>query len=323
MMRILLVSLLVLASAGVFARDLEVAPGQELLITPELAHLSVDRLILGDNARVRFADGVDAWQLTAKRALIGDNVVIDGRGAPGTAGGDGTDVRGQADSCSDGRAGGAGEPGGRGGKGVALSLSWGIAALGSLEILSDGGSGGAGGRGGQGQPGGEISKCRGGDGGRGGAGGRGGDGGNAGAITLIYWPMGNAVDMTDVSRKVSLSAAGGAPGPGGAGGDGGAAVEGRYMKGSIGGSKKWLAGGEPGAQGETGAAGAPGQSAPVKLQQDFGKPGARGAAEAARNLPATRNTDTLSLQQRVQQLEARLQSLEKRLQQLEQGDHHQ
>lgn len=304
---------------GLWAQELRVAAGATLLITPAQQVLKLDTLELGDGAQVQFAPGVTRWQVTSTEVFVGNKVIIDGRGANGPAGKPGADASGVAEECEDGAAGSAGANGLPGSRGVDISLSWGIASLGSLQIISDGGAGGAGGTGGAGQRGGDINKCRGGQGGAGGPGGAGGKGGDAGQIALVYWPVGNKVDMTAIARRVSASAAGGAPGAGGVGGEGGAAVEGRYMRGNFGGNKKWLGGGEPGAVGNTGEVGQPGRAESPRLQQDFAKAGrgsANGAAPAS--LPAAGNKATVALSQRVQQLEAQLKILEDRLRTLEQ-----
>ncbi|HCS26123.1 MAG TPA: hypothetical protein DIW43_01635 [Spongiibacteraceae bacterium] len=313
---LLLLSLVV--ARGLSAQELRVAPGETLLITPAQQILQLDSLELGDGAQVKFAPGVTRWQVTSAQVVVGNEVVIDGRGASGLAGRPGADAGAMAKECEDGAAGGAGEEGLPGSRGVDISLSWGIAQLGSLRIISDGGAGGRGGDGGAGQRGGDINKCRGGQGGAGGKGGVGGKGGDAGEIALVYWPVGSKVDMTAIARRVSASAAGGAPGAGGAGGDGGAAVEGRYMKGSFAGNKKWLAGGDPGAGGNAGEAGQPGRAESPRLQQDFAKAGRSGNGAARASLPAAGNKATVALSQRVQQLEAQLELLEDRLSTLEQ-----
>lgn len=308
-----------LLAGNLSAQELRVAPGDTLMITPAQQTLQLDSLVLGDGAQIKFAPDVSRWQVTAARVLVGEGVVIDGRGVAGAAGLSGADAPGRAKDCENGIVGAKGGAGAAGARGVDLSLSWGIAQLGSLQIVSDGGAGGPGGSGGRGQLGGDINKCRGGDGGAGGEGAAGGNGGSAGELSLVYWPVGDKVDMTAIARRVSVSAAGGVPGRGGVGGAGGAAVEGRYMKGSFAGNKKWLAGGEPGSMGGAGAEGKPGREQTPRLQQDFAKAGRRAENSAvSAGLPAPANKATVALSQRVQQLEAQLEALESRLRKLEQ-----
>lgn len=319
--RIFSLLILALVTTELSAKELRVAAGETLLITPAQQTLELQTLILADGAQIRFAEGVKRWQVNASRVVVGKDVLIDGRGAAGTAGRAGGDVAAAPKTCEDGMAGQAGSAGSAGGRGVDISLSWGIAELGGLHIVTDGGAGGSGGRGGHGQAGGDINKCRGGNGGDGGIGGAGGAGGDAGEISLVYWLVGNKVDTTAIVRGVSVSAAGGPAGQGGNGGRGGAAEEGRYMKGSFAGNKKWLAGGEQGAVGKAGASGRSGREQPARLLQDFASGGGRAerrTGKVSASLPAKDNRDTVDLSQRVQQLEQQLETLENRLRKLEQ-----
>lgn len=300
------------------AEERRVGAGQVWLITPEEQQLSLSRLVLGDGATIRFAEGVSAWQVTAEHVEIGRNVVIDGRGLAGAPGVDGAPPEpAVADVCENGKPGLPGGEGETGGPGRDLSLDWTIAAIGSIKLITDGGAGGAGGRGGAGQAGGELNKCRGGDGGAGGPGGAGGRGGDAGSLQFIYRLSDPALSLAQVAAAISQTSAGGAGGPGGEGGSGGAAEPGRYMKGSFGGGKKWLAGGEPGAKGAQGAEGAPGADARGVLQLD----------PVSKSLPERRDKATVGqrgrqLIDRISTLEARVEALEKQLQQLERRQSH-
>ena len=297
--------------APAVAQEKTVAPGETWRITPAEAEISLQRLVLGDGARIEFSDEVADWRLNARHVSVGQNVVIDGRGRAGEPGRAGLSYEEPAATCEDGAAGGAGSAGGPGGKGVDLSLNLGIARIGSLRVLTDGGPGGAGGPGGKGQHGGDISKCRAGAGGRGGMGGPGGPGGAAGDLTLVYRPLGS-LETTAVLRAMELSAAGGAGGSGGVGGPGGGAVEGRYMKGSIAGNKKWLAGGDVGGEGSPGAAGEAGPSKNPIIQQ-------AGQGKGLRVPPVDdkveRSSDIGQLEKRIEELERRLQALELKAQQ--------
>ncbi|MBB3048838.1 hypothetical protein FHR99_003112 [Litorivivens lipolytica] len=295
-----------LIAAPAIAQQKTVAAGETWLITSE-QKVTLDQLTIGDGARIEFADNVENWALSVKRARIGRDVVIDGRGASGEPGAPGEGFTEPARVCDDGKNGLAGGQGGMGGSGVNLSLSLGIAEIGSLTVATDGGAGGAGGVGGAGQHGGDINKCRGGAGGDGGAGGTGGPGGAAGDLTLVYRPLGS-LDTTDILRAMKLSSAGGEGGKGGSGGVGGGGVEGRYMKGSFGGNKKWLAGGEAGAVGDKGASGESGPSRNPIVQLDGAAQSLRAPAVGARVEPTSR----------LKQLEQRIEALEKRLRALEQ-----
>ena len=311
-----LVSVLVAQPAT--AEEKRIAAGQTWVVTADQQALELSRLVLGDGATVRFAEDVSRWQVTARHVEIGRNVVIDGRGPAGAAGVDGAPPEpAAADMCENGKSGAAGGAGETGGPGRNLNLDWTIATIGSIRLITDGGAGGPGGRGGAGQAGGELNKCRGGDGGAGGPGGAGGRGGDAGSLQFIYRLSDPALSLSKVTGAISQSSAGGAGGPGGEGGPGGAAESGRYMKGSFGGGKKWLAGGEPGAKGAPGAAGAAGADARGLLQLD----------PLSKSLPERRDTATVGQRDRksidrISTLEARVEALEQRLQQLEQRQSH-
>ncbi len=315
-LRSLLAAVAVFLSGYAAALEKVVPAGEVWRVAADEQQLHLTRLVLGDGAIVRFADGVSRWRLSAERVEIGNNVVIDGRGAAGEVGQDGAPpIPAVAAVCESGAAGAPGGEGARGASGVAMTLDWGIAAIGSLQLLTDGGAGGAGGRGGAGQAGGELNRCRGGDGGPGGPGGRGGMGGDAGALQLVYRPVDKRVDVAQIVSAITHSSAGGAGGSGGAGGPGGAAAEGRYMKGSIGGSKKWLAGGEPGGEGTAGAPGATGENGRAILQLDQ-------AGASAKSLPQRDSGARVGRQDRVSVLEERIEALEKRLERLEQQRSH-
>jgi hypothetical protein len=254
-------SIATLAAAGFSqaqAADLTVPAGQTYVVGPAQSDLRLDHLTLGDNARITFAPGVGSWRVYAKQVSIGQNVVIDGRGADGAAGSAGLARTGEAKDCEEGRAGANGGVGGSGTNGVDMSLWWNVEKLGSLSIQAGGGNGGAGGAGSRGQNAGAVNRCEGPAGGVGGNGGIGGSGGKGGAIGLTYF------GAAALGEKVRIVNSGGQPGAGGAGGGGGAASEGKFQRSATG--ERWYKGGSPGVAGRAGAGGTAGAEGIVQLQ---------------------------------------------------------
>lgn len=293
------------------AAELVVPAGATHIVGPEAAELKLERLVLEDDATIRFAPGVSRWRVDAARVAIGARVIVDGRGAPGGAGTAGAAAPATpAPACRDGAAGEPGAAGTGGGAGVALVMRLGIERLGSVQVLTDGGAGGAGGDGGAGQPGGPRSgPCPTPAGGAGGMGGAGGAGGNAGSVEIAYYGTGGA-DGFALRRGITVSAEPGSAGRSGAGGEGGAAEAGSFSRTTSPiGTRTWLADGEPGADGAAGSAGLAGKSAQTLVQEMLAVPG--GAAVSAVR-PAVQQ-DTAE----VAALRAQLQALERRLQQLE------
>lgn len=68
------------------ATDLTIPAGQAYLVGVDQQELILDKLRIGDGARISFAPGVNTWRVHARLASIGKNVVIDGRGTPGQHG---------------------------------------------------------------------------------------------------------------------------------------------------------------------------------------------------------------------------------------------
>lgn len=290
-----------LLSAGLCAAaDLTIPAGQIYTVSPAQSDLRLERLTIGDNAQIRFAEGVSRWRVDARHVNVGSNVVIDGRGAPGTAGVNGGDMSGKsAKDCEAGATGGAGGAGGPGANGVSLVLWWGIDAVGSVKVLADGGAGAAGGNGGKGQDAGRINLCNGARGGDGGQAGAGGSGGRGGDVSLSYFDArGGQVSLRD---KLSVSNAGGHAAAGGTGGAGGGVSEGRFQRTPNG--DRWFRPGEPGAPGATGAQGVAGSAGSTDIQVVAASDGPAWAGEAGSNAPADRGT-VVSLQQQVQALQA-------------------
>ena len=253
------------------AQQLVIHANETYTVTPDQRQLYLSSLTVGDNAVIRFAKGVERWQLEALAVSIGNDVTIDASGLGGIAGQSGASYEGSTDACQQGRAGEVGESGAHGGNGVAISMRLVVEKMGGLTINTTGGAGGAGGHGGNGQGAGETRRCKGASGGAGGQGGNAGHGGNGGHVRIVYnyMPNSNVEEPLDnVVTVVSNAGKGGAAGQGGDGGDG---SEGRYInQRTLTGNKKWIAGGKPGQEGETGQAGRDGLKGQVVIERDLG-----------------------------------------------------
>ncbi|MCB1617037.1 MAG: hypothetical protein KDI30_13570, partial [Pseudomonadales bacterium] len=112
-------TLALFANFAYAAGELVVEPGKVYTVTKQQQDLELDRLVLGDGARLAFDEGVSYWNLIAGEASIGQNVVIDGGGRDGQPGIDAAPVvPEQAESCSRGEKGNTGGSGGDGGDAV-------------------------------------------------------------------------------------------------------------------------------------------------------------------------------------------------------------
>lgn len=290
-----LITAALLAANLTHAADLTIPAGQAYTVGAAQSDLRLDHLTVGDNARITFAPGVTSWRVYAKQATIGQNVVIDGRGAAGAAGENGVDRSGDAKDCEDGRSGGNGAAGGVGGDGVAMTLWLGVESLGSLAIQTDGGAGGNGGKGGKGQNSGKVNRCDGPHGGAGGNGGVGGSGGKGGAVAFTSFAVGKSASAAD---RVRISSSGGRSGSGGLSGSGGDTVEGKFQRTPAG--DRWFKGGEAGVSGAVGSAGINGSEGVVQFQT-----AAADAAPAWRDEIGSASAPTVALlQQQVQALQA-------------------
>ena len=291
-----LIAAALLAANLTHAADLTIPAGQAYTVGAAQSDLRLDHLTVGDNARITFAPGVSSWRVYAKQASIGQNVVIDGRGAAGPDGENGIDRSGDAKDCEAGRPGGNGVAGGVGGDGVAMTLWLGIESLGNLAIQTDGGAGGNGGKGGKGQNSGKVNRCDGPHGGAGGNGGAGGSGGKGGAVAFTSFAT--AKTAASAAERVRISSSGGRSGSGGLSGVGGDTVEGKFQRTPAG--DRWFKGGEAGAAGAVGAAGSNGSEGVVQFQTATAD-----AAPAWRNEIGSASAPSVALlQQQVQALQA-------------------
>ena len=244
--------LVLLCSKAYGLASIEVAAGGSLIIDEASANLALETLVLGDGAKVEFAEGVSQWHLSVNQASIGEGVVIDGRGANGQQGLAGKSWSNTASSCSVGKKGVDGRPGDNGVAGVSITMMMGVASIGSLTIDVAGGQGGAGGAGGDGQAGGKITRCYGPNGGNGGNGGEGGEGAQGGNVSISLWDTQNSGRDVEFISRVSVNNGGGEPGQSGMPGVGGDVVPGRLTTIAGPGIRKWLSAGKKGVAGEQG-----------------------------------------------------------------------
>ncbi len=251
--------------------DLIVAPGTTRTILATEQNMVLNRLQIGDNAKIVFAPGVDHWEVWAERAEFGENALIDARGATGENGGHGTKGRSTNTPKKYGEPGERGKPGVDGHTGVDLLFRVKVATFGGVLVDASGGQGGIGGNGGAGGKSGDArckdrAKARNGE--RGGNGGAGGDGGRGGMIEFRYTSAagGFVEQREDEIRELTLPGinfvsegglgnAAGIPGKGGAGGHGNSACIPK-----MGGGKR----GSNGAKGEAGTPGTPGTITIIK-----------------------------------------------------------
>ncbi len=305
--------LLLLLVPGALARDLVVEPDQTLMVTPDQASLNLERLVLGDNATIRFADGVSYWDVSARDASIGENVRIDAAGFPGQAGALGGSLT-ASEKCQDGAAGEAGGDGADGGAGVNLAMQLVVFKLGSLVIDTRGGPGGPGGFGGEGQAAGATGTCEPPAGGAGGDGGRGGRGGDGGNINLRLGAGDSGENsVSALIRRIDFRVEGGEAGPGGKPGKGGAGSEGQFVKRkTLAGNQGWQAGGARGRSGAAGAEGLPGVDGRVMVSEIPFQIVGQDQPD-----PESESSGT-GRQDEIDQLKRQLQELQKRLEALEQ-----
>lgn len=299
--------------------SLTIAAGETFTVSPDMSRLMLDSLTIGDGATIRFAEGVDRWQLRAQQARIGSGVVVDGSGADGRDGGDGKGHSRAAASCVSGQPGADGGAGGDGTNGVNMRIQLGLVQFGGLTVRSGGGDGGNGGAGGKGQDAGEFgSACKsapsGGDAGKGGDGGNGGD---AGDVTFMYWPASTAVKGVDVASLIKVEAEPGLAGAAGKSGKPGAGSEGRYIqKRTLAGDRAWLAGGDMGEKGGPGQSGHNGLQGDTLIEQALmtAQPVAVETVQQPASAPAAEKPAS---EQEIRELKDTLKALMKRLDELE------
>jgi hypothetical protein len=311
--------LMLLLSVSVQAADLIIANGETYTVTESQRDLQLEKLIIGDKATIKFASGVTYWDMSAKYAEIGRDVVIDGRGVEGAKGLSAAVIVDRAANCAKGKRGADGEAGARGGNGVDIQMNLAIAKLASLKIVVDGGAGGIGGDGAKGQQGGLAKSCNPTEGGNGGNAGVGGTGGNAGKliISLSATTQAKNQSLMALSHQIEASASAGRGGISGKAGDGGDGSEGQFInQKTLTGDKQWVSGGKkgkPGLDGEKGKDGVEGrvfigggELAVTPIQQAPAMPTGKPTSESDQQ---KKELEELKTQMRLMQ--QRLESMEK------------
>jgi hypothetical protein len=259
-----------LVSPALAASELIIGKGENYVVTADKMNMSVDKLVISDNATISFAEGVDHWELLAKDATIGYGVVIDGSGRSGADGEAGASIADKAAACRSGKSGSSGQSGETGSQGIDIYLGLDARKIGSLKVIADGGDGGNGGVGGAGQDAGKILKCPPSRGGNGGAGGAGGDGGRGGNVVVSVNSLDPKVEAGALTAGVRVSVKPGEAGKGGEGGKGGSGSEGEYVnQKTLSGSQKWVGGGPSGRFGPTGEDGKEGSYGQVFVGGNF------------------------------------------------------
>jgi len=270
MKKILATLLLAAISSHGLSSELIIGKGENYVVTADKMNMSVDKLVISDNATISFADGVDHWELLAKDATIGYGVVIDGSGKPGAKGEAGAALTDKAGACRSGKSGSGGQSGEAGSQGIDIYLGLDASKIGNLKVLADGGAGGDGGDGGNGQDAGKILNCPPARGGAGGAGGAGGDGGRGGNVVVSVNSLDPKVEAGALTAGVRVSVKPGSAGKGGEGGKGGNGSEGEYInQKTLTGNQKWVGGGPSGRFGPTGEDGKEGSYGQVFVGGKF------------------------------------------------------
>jgi hypothetical protein len=182
---IFLLSFSLPALAQVRVSTLTIKKNEVYRLTPSDI-IVADTLIMMDSSRIVLNLLKPENFIRASVVIIGNNCMIDGRGANGKKGQDGVVGVTPVGPCKNGMPGRNGGRGLDGASGIKLFLYIDkVTSFGSLTIDLSGGSGGDGGNGGPGgggSPG--TNHCIGGNGGNGGNAGAGGNGGDGGILTL-------------------------------------------------------------------------------------------------------------------------------------------
>jgi len=280
------------------ATDLTIPAGQAYLVGVDQQELILDKLNIGDDARISFAPGVNSWRVHARLANIGKNVVIDGRGSAGQNGAPGV----TAPACDEFVDGQPGESGQAGSDGVEIRLQLALESLGSMEIFSAGGDGGLGGAGGDGADlntscGAEVA-------GEGGNGGDGGEGGRGGDVTFLYQSVAKTESGDSMVSRLSINSDGGAGGEGGDAGSGGAGGGGHYVtrKSLTGSNRKWVAGAAGGLAGSPGVMGSAGKPGRILVDQLI--------TSTVKAVPSSSEVSFKALQREIAHLRQRIEKLE-------------
>lgn len=255
------------AHTPAISAELVVDDGETHTVSAAEASLKLENLRIGNGATIRFAPGVERWEVRAEQAWIGRGVILRGNGQDGTEGASGPRQAADTEPCARGVTGPTGGDGVPGGNGVSVFMELGLVHFESLSVFANGGKGGQGGRGGTGGQGGNADGCHAGAGGDGGDGGSGGNGGDGGEIRIVYWSADRKtyIPVSNYGPGVHVENYGGEAGEEGLGGKGGRGGKGGWSKR---GSGKQVARnyGEPGRNGVRGQRGIPGKAGRMLVQ---------------------------------------------------------
>lgn len=299
--------------------ELILRPGETYQIQSSQSELNLQKLHLGDNSVITFADDVDHWFVEAGEVVIGKNVFIQASGNNGQIGSDSTDLNATGTNCRAGQSGEAGVAGKPGDDGVSVQLRLGLLKLETLKIDTSGGSGGNGGRGGEGQDAGQESNCEKAVGGNGGRGGAGGKGGNGASVRVSVWNANMSTKIAhDSLQNISVVAAGGEAGTAGEGGTPGIGSQGRFVnRRSLSGTRRWSPGGKGGESGVTGKLASEGSAGRIEIEEIFigsasavkrpAKPQSPTSPPVPKN---EKNSDIEAMKKQIEALQKRLDEME-------------
>ncbi len=313
---LLLTPLVLLLSVSVQASELIIASGETYTITQEQRELQLKKLVIGNNATIKFAQGVAYWDMSADYVDIGSGVVIDGRGADGATGLSAVAITERAGNCENGKRGGDGEAGIRGGNGVDIQMRLIVAKLGSMKVTVDGGKGGVGGNGAAGQEGGLALSCDPLDGGDGGNAGAGGAGGNGGKLVISLNAATQGQGLMAMSHQIEASSGAGLGGKAGNAGEGGGGSEGQFInQKTLTGDKRWVSGGKKGKLGLAGEVGKAGTEGRVFI--GGGELVVTPLKEAASTKPAEVSSADQQQKKELEELKAQMRLMQQRLEAME------
>ena len=313
----MLLLLLMMASSFVYAEDLIIANGENYTVKVNQREIHLKKLIIGDKATIKFAEGVTYWDVSADEVEVGEGVFIDGRGRDGAAGSGTLPIVERASDCKGGSAGVYGAAGVMGGNGVDIQMKLTVTRFGSMKINVNGGNGGIGADGSKGQQGGVAKSCNPTDGGKGGNGGLGGNGGNGGKLIVSLSAL-QSQSLMAMSHRIEASADAGQGAAGGKPGAGGEGSEGQFInQKTLTGDKKWVSGGKKGDVGIGGEKGTSGHEGRVfigggELNVSAITQNTASAASVAKQ-PAVQSAES----GQMEELRAQLKLLENRIEMLE------
>lgn len=299
--------------------ELILQPGETYQIRRSQTELNLQKLHLGDNSVITFADDVGHWFVEAAEVEIGKGVLIKANGTDGESGGDASDFNVAEVNCQAGQSGEAGDTGKPGDDGVSIQLRLGLSKLGKLSIDSSGGKGGNGGRGGKGQDAGQESHCEKAAGGNGGQGGDGGNGGNGASVRVSLWNADMSTKIAhDSLQRIIVVAKGGDAGIAGGGGSPGIGSQGRFVnRRSLAGNRRWAPGGKDGESGLTGKLASEGSAGRIEIEEIFigsasvEKPPAKPQSPLSPPVPKNENnSDIEAMKKQIEALQKRLDEME-------------